>query len=135
MTVIRDSPAFVDTNVLIYSVSRADRQFAAANRLVRELISSSGLRTSTQVLQEFFVVSTCKMRNKLTADQALDYMETWAAFPIVLLDYPTIREAVQLSSHRQLSFWDSMIVVAAKRCGAKRLYTEEPEPRSNRRRC
>ncbi len=125
MTVVRDSPAFVDTNVLIYSVSRADRQFAAANRLVRELISSSGLRTSTQVLQEFFAVSTCKMRNKLTADQALDYMETWAAFPIVLLDYPTIREAVQLSSHRQLSFWDSMIVVAAKRCGAKRLYTED----------
>jgi predicted nucleic acid-binding protein len=45
--------------------------------------------------------------------------------PVVSIDYPAIREAALLSEARRLSFWDGLIVVAAKRCGAKRLYTED----------
>jgi predicted nucleic acid-binding protein len=65
------------------------------------------------------------MRIKLAASEALEYMENWARFPVVLIDYPAIQEAAHLSSERQLSFWDGLIVVAAKRCGATRLYTED----------
>ena len=65
------------------------------------------------------------MRLKLTANEALEFMEGWARFPVVLTDCPSIREAAHLSSKRQLSFWDALIVVAAKRCNAKRLYTED----------
>jgi predicted nucleic acid-binding protein len=119
------SPALVDTNVFIYAVSPSDHRFAPAYHLVRELMSVSALRTSTQVLQEFFVTATRKIPAKLTVDEALNYIGTWAAYPVVLIDYPAIREAAQVSSDRQLSFWDSLIVVAAKRCGAKRLYTED----------
>jgi predicted nucleic acid-binding protein len=44
---------------------------------------------------------------------------------VVLLDYPAIREAAKLSADRQLSFWDSLILVAARRSGARRIYTED----------
>jgi len=44
--------------------------------------------------------------------------------PVVLLDYPAIREAAQLTADRHFSFWDSLILVAARRSGAKRIYTE-----------
>jgi predicted nucleic acid-binding protein len=30
-----------------------------------------------------------------------------------------------LSESNRLSFWDSLIVIAAKRCGAKTLYTQD----------
>ena len=93
--------------------------------MVGELMSVGALRISAQVLQEFFHVSTRKMRIKLSASEALEFMEGWARFPVVLIDYPAIQEAVHLGSKCQLSFWDALIVVAAKRCDAKRLYTED----------
>ncbi len=65
------------------------------------------------------------MGAKMSKTQALDHMEVWAEYPVVLIDYPAIREAGLLCEVRQLSFWDSLIVVAARRCGAKRLYTED----------
>ena len=56
---------------------------------------------------------------------ALEYLEVWTSCHVVLIDYPAIREAAHLSADRQLSFWDGLIVVAAKRCGATSLYTED----------
>lgn len=125
MTARNGSAAFVDTNILIYVVSPSDLRSEAANRLVDKLLSSERFRTSTQVLQEFIAVSTRKIETKLSMRSALEYLEVWTSCHVVLIDYPAIREAGQLSSKRQLSFWDALIVVAAKRCDAKRLYTED----------
>jgi predicted nucleic acid-binding protein len=36
-----------------------------------------------------------------------------------------IRDAVELSVSARLSFWDALVVVAAARLGAKRLYSED----------
>lgn len=105
MTASNGNASFVDTNILIYSVSPADHRYGLAFRLVNELMSVGALRISTQVLQEFFHVSTRKMRIKLTTSEALEYMENWARFPVVLIDYPAIQEAAHLSSGRELSFW------------------------------
>jgi predicted nucleic acid-binding protein len=125
MTAPNGSAAFVDTNILVYAVSPSDRRFASANRLVEELLSSERFRTSTQVLQEFVAVTTRKIESKLSMRSALEYLEVWATCQVVLIDYPAIREAGQLSVDGRFSFWDSLIVVAAKRCGAERLYTED----------
>jgi predicted nucleic acid-binding protein len=118
-------PAFVDTNVLVYAATSGDVRSAAAQLLVRELMLREALRTSTQVLQEFFVVVTRKIKVRLTNEQALEFLDTWSECPVVLLDYPAIREAGKLTANRQLSFWDTLILVAARRSGAKRIYTED----------
>jgi len=83
------------------------------------------LRTSTQMLQEFFVVVTRKIKVPLTNEHALEFLDTWSECPVVLLDYPAIREAAKLTADLQLSFWDSLILVAVRRSGAKRIYTED----------
>jgi len=116
--------SFVDTNILVYAVTPDDRRHDASLKLVHHLLSEKAFRTSTQVLQEFFFVATKKLKKRLPEGHALRFMDICAKSPVVLIDYPTIREAAQLSADRQLSFWDSLIVVAAKRCDAKRLYTE-----------
>jgi predicted nucleic acid-binding protein len=125
MTARNGSAVFVDTNILIYVVSPSDRRFGVANRLVDELLASERFRTSTQVLQEFIAVATRKIESKLSMRSALEFLEVWTSCQVVLIDYPAIREAAHLSADHRLSFWDSLIVVAAKRCGAKRLYTED----------
>jgi len=117
--------AFVDTNVLVYAAAPNDVRSTAAQLLVRELMVREALRTSTQVLQEFFVVVTRKIKVRLTNEQALEFLDTWSECPVALLDYPAIREAAKLTAARQLSFWDSLILVAARRSGAKRIYTED----------
>ncbi len=120
-----EEPAFVDTNILVYSASTGDARSAVAQSLLRELMLREALRTSTQVLQEFFAVATRKIKAPLTTQQALEFLDIWSLCPVVLLDYPAIREAAKLSADRQLSFWDSLILVAARRSGAARIYTED----------
>jgi hypothetical protein len=39
----------------------------------------------------------------LTTEQALEFLDTWSECPVVLLDYPAIREAAKLTGDRQLS--------------------------------
>ena len=52
-----DAPlCFVDTNVFVYALSADDeKRSLVAQKLLRELMTSQALRTSTQVLQELFV--------------------------------------------------------------------------------
>jgi len=120
------APAFVDTNVLVYAAARDDaRRSPPAAELVESLVDSGTLRTSTQVLAELYVTVTRKGRALLTAEEAAHYVERIAAYPVVLLDFPAIRSAIELSWSAKLSFWDALIVVAAARCGAVRLYTED----------
>lgn len=120
------SASFLDTNVLVYALAADDaRRSPIAQELVRGLMLSQTLRTSTQVLQELYVTLIRKVRTPLTAEQALRYLDQIAAWPVVLFNYGTIRTAIQVSSSKSLSFWDALIVVAAARSGAKRLYTED----------
>ncbi len=118
--------SFVDTNVLVYALSADDkRRSPIAQRLVRELMAAQAFHTSTQVLQELYVTLTRKVRTPLRPEQALRYLDQLAVWPVVVPDYSAVRDAVELSASATLSFWDALVVVAAARSGAKRVYTED----------
>jgi predicted nucleic acid-binding protein len=118
--------SFVDTNVLVYALAADDaRRSPVAQKLVRELMAARVFQTSTQVLQELFVTITRKVRTPLAAEQALRYLDQIAAWPVAVLDYGAVRDAIELSVSHTLSFWDALILIAAARSGAKRLYTED----------
>src|SRR5579859_5171346 len=117
---------FVDTNVLVYAVAGDDaRRSPVAQKLVRELMAAQVFRTSIQVVQELFVTLTRKVRKPLTAEQAARYLDQIAAWPVIVLDYRAMRDAIELSASAKVSFRDALIIVAAARSGAKRLYTED----------
>ena len=118
--------SFVDTNVLVYALAADDvKRSPVAQKLLRELMTAQVFQTSTQVLQELFVTLTRKVRTPMSAEQALRYLDQIAAWPVVVLDYSGVREAIELSASASVLLWDALVIVAAARSGAKRLYTED----------
>jgi predicted nucleic acid-binding protein len=117
---------FVDTNVLVYAFDKGGSpKKRVAQRLMNELMEEDRLRVSTQVLQELFVTLTRKVSHPCSRAEALTVLDDLTAWPFMVVDYAAIRAAVGLADQANISFWDSLIVVAAARTGAVVLYTED----------
>ena len=73
---------FVDTNVLLYAVSKSPAESEKA-RAALELLQSTDLALSVQVLQEFYVQATRASKpNALTHAQATGLIEAFLRFPV-----------------------------------------------------
>jgi predicted nucleic acid-binding protein len=120
------TPGFVDTNVLVYAFDKSDSpKKRLAQRLMNELMEENRLRVSTQVLQELFVTLTRKVSQRCSTEEALMVLDDLTAWPVTVVDYAAIRNAAALSGQAQLSFWDALVVVAARQAGAAVLYSED----------
>jgi len=115
---------FLDTNVLVYAVSSAEAD-AAKRAKALELVQEADFGLSAQVLQEFYVTATRKIRKPLAPEQAVALMEQYRVFPTVPTDYPLIVAAVELSLRYGVSYWDGAILAAAEVLEAPVLYTED----------
>jgi predicted nucleic acid-binding protein len=116
--------AFVDTNVLIYAVDRhAGAKRTRALDLLIELGSS--LVISTQVIEEFFATATRKLAQRLSHDEAVRRVDELARVDVVVIDVRHIRSAITLTQEHRLSFWDALIVEAARAGNCTRLLTED----------
>ena len=117
---------FVDTNVLAYAHdgSETQRQPMAAMLLEELWRSRSGL-VSSQVLSEFYVVVTRKFNPPMARREARSLVDAYATWPVVLVDANLIVAASALEERNQLSFWDALIIEAARRGGADRLVSED----------
>ncbi len=118
--------AFVDTNILVYALDETDSsKKQIAQRLIEALMDRDRLRVSTQVLQELYVVLTRKLRHGCSSEEAVAVLDDLAVWPLMVVDFPAIRAAVQVAEESTLSFWDALIVISAARSGAAVLYTED----------
>jgi predicted nucleic acid-binding protein len=115
---------FLDTNILVYAASSAEVD-QAKSRKALHLVESSEFGLSAQVLQEFYVTVTRKIRKPVTPEVAVAFMDEYRVFPTVPTDYPLIVAAVELSLRYRISYWDGAIVAAAEALGAPTLYTED----------
>jgi predicted nucleic acid-binding protein len=117
---------FVDTNVLAYAYDRSetDKQPVAQAQLEVLWRSRTGA-LSTQVLQEFYVAATRKLAAPMQRATAGKIVALYAEWPVVQVDVPLLLAASELEEHHALSFWDALIVEAARRSGATRLLTED----------
>lgn len=120
--------AFVDSNVLIYAHDvDAGQKHAVARALLRDLwLSRSGV-LSTQVLHEFYVNVTRKIRTPVSKAEARAVVRTyvpWCLHP----ETGDVNEAFRIEDEAGISFWDALIVVAAARSGATRVLSEDLNP-------
>ena len=117
---------FVDTNVLVYAHDATEtvRQ-PVAQSLISDLWRTRSGALSTQVLQEFYVVATRKFDPPMPRRQARDLVDAYSHWQLVEIDVALIVAASQLEERHTLSFWDALIVEAARRAGATRLVTED----------
>ena len=118
-------PAFFDTNVLIYSVDLGEtgKQELAADLVEEHLVRANGA-ISVQVLREFYSASR-KIDNPLSEEQAREMVRRFATFRVLPEDAGTVLKAVRRHQEMFLSFWDALIVEAALKSGADRLFTED----------
>ena len=117
---------FVDTNVLVYAhdASETTRQ-PVAQAALSELWRSRSGALSTQVLQEFYVVATRKFDPRMSRREARDLVDAYSNWQNVQIDVPLILAASELEERHTLSFWDALIVEAARRTAVTRLVTED----------
>ncbi len=116
---------FVDTNVLLYAISRdpGEREKAArANRL----LMSRDLALSVQVLQEFYVQATRASRpDGLTPRQARDLVEAFSRFPAADITMDLMCAAIRAHRRWELSYRDAAILEAARVLGCDTVLSED----------
>jgi predicted nucleic acid-binding protein len=117
---------FVDTNILVYAhdLSAGDRH-AKASAVIASLWEAETGVISTQVLQEFYVTVTRKIRNPLKPDEAREIIRNYLAWPVQINDPETTIRASEIEEKNRLSFWDALIVAAALRLQAQKIITED----------
>jgi predicted nucleic acid-binding protein len=118
-------PRFIDTNVLLYSISRRESDRGKRQRAI-EVLSNRDLALSAQVLQEFYVQATRVTRDDaLSHDLAVGFIETWSRFPVQEISLEIVNAALAICRRHGLSYWDSAIVAAAQASGCSELLTED----------
>ena len=116
---------FVDTNVLLYTVSRAPEERGKA-AIAREILRRRDLVLSVQVLQEFYVQATRESRpDRLRHDQAVRLVESFCRYPVQELTLSIVRAAFATRSRWRLSYWDAAILEAARASGCEVVLSED----------
>ena len=117
---------FVDTNILIYAYDKdSGEKNLRAEAVIKELWESERGMLSTQVLQEFYVNATRKMLHPVSPAVARGIIENYLAWPVRMVEPPTILRASEFQERHQLSFWDAMILATAYEGKARTLLTED----------
>ena len=124
------APVFVDTNVLIYvREEHHPLKQQKAISWMRHLWDSDNGRISFQVLQEYFN----KMVQKKTgfAEQARADVRDLLAWNPVTVNASLLERAWKIQDRYRLSFWDSLIVAAARTASCRWLLTEDLQSGQN----
>lgn len=117
---------FVDTNILVYAHDRSTGiKHVKARELVQALWDSGDGVLSTQVLQELCVNLRRKAGSPLTLDEVRSLIRDYAAWEIVTNTPESVLEALEIENRYQISFWDALIIQAARQSGASILYSED----------
>ncbi|MEA1911586.1 MAG: PIN domain-containing protein [Spirochaetota bacterium] len=117
---------FFDTNILVYSNDSSEKvkQKIARDIIRKSLIKQNGV-ISVQVLSEFWVTVTRKLKEPLSFEVADKEIELFQLMEIITLDYPVFKDAIRFQRVMQISYWDSLILAASHSAGCKTIYTED----------
>lgn len=116
--------SFVDTNVLLYAVDRSEpEKRAIASILIDE--RADDLVISAQVLSEFYTVATRRLEAPLSEDEAEAYVGNLERLPVVSIDHPLVRDGIRQSREAGISYWDGLIVAAARRARCDVVVSED----------
>jgi predicted nucleic acid-binding protein len=119
---------FVDTNVLIYAHDVDSKsKHAIAKSILLELWTQRTGILSMQVLQEFYVNVTRKIRSPLSRESArlvVSSYTTWCTETTPA----EIFVAFRIEDESRIGFWDALIIAVAAKSGATRLLSEDLNP-------
>ncbi len=118
------SRIFIDTNILVYSIDQKNEdKKQKARRILKKIIDSHQPVISTQVIKEFYVVSTSKLHADPIAVKNI--IHNFHNMEIVNNDLELIEQAIDISIISQLSFWDALIIAAAEKANCEFVFSED----------
>jgi predicted nucleic acid-binding protein len=111
--------SFIDTNVVVYSVSADTRKADLAETLL-----ATGPTISVQVLNEF--VNVLRSKNRKNWDDVESALEfALSLVRVVSVDLPTHRRGVFLARRYNFHIYDALIVASALEADCGTLYSED----------
>jgi predicted nucleic acid-binding protein len=124
--VVDEPGVFVDTNVLVYArdASEPDKQ-PRARAWMDALWRARAGRISVQVIEEYYVTVTTKLDPGLDAEEARSDVRALGAWRPLPLDADLVASAWEVEDRYIFSFWDALVVAAARRAGCRRLLSED----------
>ena len=118
-------PHFLDTNILLYSLSPNAGE-AVKRARAEALLDDDDGAVSVQVLQEFYVQATRPTRaGRLPHDLAIAMIDSWIRFKVQDMTLAIMLEAIKIMQANRLSYWDGAIVAAARALDCRVLYSED----------
>jgi predicted nucleic acid-binding protein len=122
---------FVDTNVLLYSISRDPGEGAKAAR-ANAILSAGDVGMSVQVLQEFYVQATRASRSDAIAhEQAVGLIEAWRRFAVQETTVALMDASFGTSDRFRISYWDAAIIEAGRALGCAVILSEDLDTRTD----
>ncbi|MGH9704315.1 MAG: PIN domain-containing protein [Candidatus Acidiferrales bacterium] len=116
---------FVDTNVLVYAHDvDAATKHPIAKHLLGELWRARMGVLSVQVLQEFYVSVTRKIRSPLPKELARLVVSSYSIWCVETTP-AEITTAFRIEDESRIGFWDALIVSSAMKSGAARILSED----------
>jgi predicted nucleic acid-binding protein len=116
---------FVDTNVLLYAISRDPEERDKATR-ANEILTARDVALSVQVLQEFYVQATRESRpDALAHEQAARLVESFLRFPVLDITTELMLAAAATCQRFGVSYWDAAILEAARSLGCDMVLSED----------
>ena len=118
-------PHFLDTNILLYSISRNPADALKRERAIALLDRDDGA-LSVQVLQEFYVEATRATRPRpLPHETAIGLITVWTRFKVQEITLSMLASALEIKAAYGFSYWDSGVIAAARALGCRELYSED----------
>lgn len=117
---------FVDTNVLVYSrdASEPQKQLQAMAWMAHLWRTQTG-RLSFQVLQEFYVTVTEKLRPGLDSGEARRDVRSLLTWQPIAPDAHVLEGAWLIQDQYKFSWWDALILSAAQAAECRYLLSED----------
>jgi predicted nucleic acid-binding protein len=116
---------FIDTDVLLYAISRAPAEQDKAKR-ASDILADPDLALSVQVLQEFYVQATRASRpDPITHQQAVRLIESFGRYCVQDITGTIVMAALDARHRFQLSYWDAAIIEAARAAGCAEVLSED----------
>lgn len=117
--------AFIDTNVLLYSLSPRPAEERKRRRSL-ELLDRDDLVLSAQVLQEFYVQATRPTAaHAISRELARTMVVALRRYPVAAVTDELVLAAVATSERFQISYWDAAIIEAARSAGCGVVLSED----------
>lgn len=127
-----NAKCFVDTNILVYrrDSTEAEKQPKAEQWLIHLWASKTG-RISTQVLNEYYVTVTQKLKPGLSKELARSDIRALSVWQPLVMSITLIESAWEIQDRYQYSWWDTLIISSALLLDCRYLISEDLQHEQN----